>query len=685
MIVDLSANSENSEKGASAEFLVGNVIEALTLCHKMLAAGEADIFRGQPHPWPMVPSAHRLGYLSQDANPRLGRFIDWLSVSSHGYLIDGVGALGGKQEFVAIAQHYGIATEFLDFTTSPEVAAFFALDGDAPKESTHAIIYVGRKDNIAQVENCTLVETHIPNLWRMESQKGLFVHLREPSASSMLTNSFKKILFPREPLEVITRTTISRSVIYPPRKSTLELVIDQFLYDELYKESMASQPPTEVVIRRKLKTYPGIFKNRSPVMDRSWLNNDLRWLRGFREKDSLPRDHRKAELHLQSFPTARELAKELTRQLYPLLSEAWQTRAFLDFDIDWTGSQNNQNAVLNTALSAYWDGLRARPYSTQEVIISIITSIALAIGPFVVSKSTDLFEDILGDVTRVKFAYSNARALPGLVNTKSIIEALSHTLAEQIQPYYLRKANDDPLLLLEFVEDPLVLFDFERFKSVFVEELLPSFFAIVMYEHFLDGALTSTTGVPVGSPGPAHVASFAKTGLDSIALSFERDVSRLIYVEADMTHDDLKDQVLAAAQWFFAKEKPMEVKFSGFDRDKRELWQIPEAVSLATYLVELGLLSLLAPQTRRGKPKNSQEEYELATVGLGALDIWVMSTGRGNEYAGQLLGDHPEIMFEFVDKVFSTREELLSLYVAGGGNAEKANAVLTSNVMQKGW
>lgn len=95
---------------------------ALKLANKFKQQGIYDLFRGQNEDWPLVASIKRLSIKKQeDAIDRLWRFKLFLSeykvTKKYG---DDLNHLS------AIAQHYGIPTDLLDFTKSPEIALFFA-------------------------------------------------------------------------------------------------------------------------------------------------------------------------------------------------------------------------------------------------------------------------------------------------------------------------------------------------------------------------------------------------------------------------------------------------------------------------------------------------------------------------------------------------------------------------------
>src|SRR5580693_581489 len=88
-----------------------------------LAGDGYDIFRGQTHPWPPVPTLLRLKNEDRSsAIERLQGFFEWCA--QHPRLSP---YANDVSRLTAIAQHYGIPTMFLDVTTSVEVAVFFAL------------------------------------------------------------------------------------------------------------------------------------------------------------------------------------------------------------------------------------------------------------------------------------------------------------------------------------------------------------------------------------------------------------------------------------------------------------------------------------------------------------------------------------------------------------------------------
>lgn len=84
-------------------------------------SNEVFFYRGQIHNWPIKSSLSRENY-SDEETERTKSFVNRIkSVASL--------SKGSDEKYLAIAQHFGYKTDLIDFTTSIDVAAFFATDG----------------------------------------------------------------------------------------------------------------------------------------------------------------------------------------------------------------------------------------------------------------------------------------------------------------------------------------------------------------------------------------------------------------------------------------------------------------------------------------------------------------------------------------------------------------------------
>src|SRR5262249_55301609 len=107
---------------------------ALTLAEELRLKGEYDWFRGQAHKWPLCPTLNRLDEEARNtALLRLARFGMWVQTTPEARYLE------SDEAKLAVAQHYGVPTHFLDFTTSPRVAVFFATHRP-PQEAEHGFV-----------------------------------------------------------------------------------------------------------------------------------------------------------------------------------------------------------------------------------------------------------------------------------------------------------------------------------------------------------------------------------------------------------------------------------------------------------------------------------------------------------------------------------------------------------------
>src|SRR5271166_3562894 len=109
------------------EHRVSDVEEAIELAERFRQDGAYTWFRGQTKPWPPHTTMAR-AHMAGEAQLRLAwdRFLRLLSfMDVHPELRQ---IRENQNAFLAVAQHYGIPTPYLDFTTEPAIAGFFACD-----------------------------------------------------------------------------------------------------------------------------------------------------------------------------------------------------------------------------------------------------------------------------------------------------------------------------------------------------------------------------------------------------------------------------------------------------------------------------------------------------------------------------------------------------------------------------
>ncbi len=233
-----------------------DVNQAVQMATEMRDAGEYQWFRGQTCNWTLQSSLARRHDSHDKEISRANLFLNWVQ------LTDGLETLSSNLDSaVAVAQHYGIATHFIDFTTEPHVAGYFASEGitaqepkafglDAeekrffgkmPATADIGCILCFNREKVMRVWD--LVSGHLPeeakpeclqlqvaDLWRLEAQHGVFFYCPVDRFEEVVYD-FDRIVFPHTgqvewPPE---------NMIYPDRKSHLEQLLDQYFQLEKIK------------------------------------------------------------------------------------------------------------------------------------------------------------------------------------------------------------------------------------------------------------------------------------------------------------------------------------------------------------------------------------------------------------------------------------------------------------------
>jgi WD40 repeat protein len=196
--------------------------------------GRYDWFRGQVRHEPAHTSLFRR-FISDPAEHQLAVrrtqwFKQWVKTTPQlAHLLDSEDLYA----LHAIAQHYGIPTNLLDFTTDPRVAGFFAADTIQPAQGCESCIYcldthslertwqhakATRDRSGVRIEPIRIA---VDNLWRLQAQRGVFLHANYDWEADY---PMDRILFPYSGYPVAP----NRSEIYPIDKSSLEILLDQY-------------------------------------------------------------------------------------------------------------------------------------------------------------------------------------------------------------------------------------------------------------------------------------------------------------------------------------------------------------------------------------------------------------------------------------------------------------------------
>jgi FRG domain len=214
---------------------VANIEEAVDLAYELKNNGSYNWFRGQVQDWPPYSSHNRL-LASRDSEKikkserRFELFFDWVGkIPELRYLQNPEHV----HDFFAIMQHYGIPTNYIDFTTNPGVAGFFTADTANPPTEGKSCIYCLNTDELMSVwddlknlddrkgASIELVKIDVRNLWRLQAQEGVFLFA---NYNWDIDYPMDRVLFPYSGYPSYP----TRERIYPEDKSSLEQLLDQY-------------------------------------------------------------------------------------------------------------------------------------------------------------------------------------------------------------------------------------------------------------------------------------------------------------------------------------------------------------------------------------------------------------------------------------------------------------------------
>lgn len=497
------------------EMRVGNVQEAVELAQRLKDKGQYDWFRGQVRDWAPLSSLHRLYQRRDDVavtrmKTRYGLFCQWLENNAAlRHLLDDENA----DQFFAVAQHYGIPTHYIDFTTDPAVAGFFAADTltPPPADDGFSCIYCLNTEELREVAETVgglqgrrpikTIEVDVTNLWRLQAQRGVFVFAEY---NWDIDFPMDKILFPYGGYPAYP----PKGNIYPREKSALELMLDQYFDFE-------SKHFGQVELRKMFDTL------KAAGVPASW-HDAIAPTGGFHAEafadpsafTALPSWNRAHEADWQVYPSERfddvggpverirltapdrrSLEGAVRFAVEQALKAKPQNRAKL---IEWTleGAVGDLPVDrLSGLFRAAWNGMRSLPFSHVQIAAALAAIAGLVAANFDGQGDHAEFSDVRGDGLLVEFAYADNSSSRGFVNKEAARRAIRGDLARHVLPTHQDSLRDLTATLL-LVPNPALLFDFEAFVDIFARDLIPSQLVLERKPTLFNPAAVALFGVP---------------------------------------------------------------------------------------------------------------------------------------------------------------------------------------------
>jgi FRG domain-containing protein len=469
-----------------ARYDAASVQEAVAIAERLRAEGRHDFFRGQIQPWTLRSSLQRQDGAAQlSAIQWLNRFRVWVSNT------EGLWPIAADQDqAIAVAQHYGLPTDFIDVTPDPRVAAFFALDGRDPALTAPCCIVCLSSRDLARVwatryanyRRPEIITMTVPNLWRLEAQQGAFLFCPYPDFEALYP--VDRICFPPSAPD----ETLAADQIYPARKSALEILLDQFFqkrsiaqFNEQMREVMrehAFESPDE-------RYYPDRLASGTLDTLASWNDGALRpWRYVTREAYQAVVSPGEILLTVSSIDDPVAAGRDAANAVADRLAREPDVRSrALLFVVRGLADvvQGPATSGLAGRLAQLWDGLRLLPYEPAEIAEGIGRCLALGVAMVrhnVANPNTQeaavIFRD-LGDesIVLVEFGQDDKSYSRAFVAEQDLRAIIRSDIFELLTPEYAESSRKDIRALLYSIYAPEKLFEFRPFARLFATRLAP--------------------------------------------------------------------------------------------------------------------------------------------------------------------------------------------------------------------
>jgi hypothetical protein len=226
-----------------------------------------SLSRGQSSEYALLPSALRLDEHGNRKYPKrvIGQFLEQFKMNSYQYM-DSPWAIKNEIEWMLYAQHFGIPTKLMDFTTSHLISLLFAVEKSFVDDRDHdATVYFlnpielnGKTISQSQILSVSNDEALTSNTHdgpcaiqgrrmnsRVNAQKGVFVLFQDDDVA-LETNYGEEILRKvvingsdkKQILSSLYSMGVSFTSIYPDLTSVAKDIIMQYDITELLREEV---------------------------------------------------------------------------------------------------------------------------------------------------------------------------------------------------------------------------------------------------------------------------------------------------------------------------------------------------------------------------------------------------------------------------------------------------------------
>lgn len=464
---------------------VDSVEEAVRVAEQLKRPGRTYWFRGQEKGWPLRSSLVRVRPEDrQRALEKLARYEAWVK---HTPGLQNL--VSNTDAAIAVGQHYGLPTNFVDFTTQPQIAGFFASENAVRVETADlaCIICLDVEDLKEfwqslpeRYQPPEFLEIDVPDLWRLEAQHGCFLFC--PYDEIERIYDFDRIFFPNAHVF----PNVRRGDVYPERKSHLEILLDQYFMNEHMIEAERYWNPqgvtTVTIEASKDGCDPDVFPNGLPE-HASWSEALLRpWLelspeqfgRAWTAIDFRIEVREPQETAL----VARRIVEQLLHDLFPIPGirgklVGWRIEVIGDDTLPPDFSPR-----LVPRLARLWDGLRRLPFSDEDLCTGLGMCVAFAIalrGDFRDPDSRHwegAAGHCLADPLEVEFGAADGSYSRGYVSAAGLATAIRPDILTYVSDSW-RQIAENPRGILQTSWSAKKTFDFRLLTPLFAREVAP--------------------------------------------------------------------------------------------------------------------------------------------------------------------------------------------------------------------
>ena len=463
-----------------------NVHEAVELANDLKEKGGYDLFRGQIKNWPLKSSFGRQVEKNKkdEALQKMARFERWVKRTK------GLEELAKHpDDMIAVAQHYGIPTNFVDFTTSPPVAGFFASYGRIDEENVESCILCLNSQDLITFWKWLpskyspppeILYLEVQNLWRLEAQHGVFLFC--PYSNFEQIYDLDRIYFPYNS----QISTVKEDEIFPKRKSQLEILLDQYFMNEL-------------LIEGQKNIHWGWMRHKIPEIEEKWSKELL--LNGTPPPKLSSWNHS----HIESW-----LVQSNEKYLNTLGNETWEMTLDLNKDLSSIRNEafdhlttqfknypNVRNRLLNWSITVVgdqprdpienrvesyikrlWDGLRKLPYDDQDIAKGlancfVLSSYLLKQGRVMQVDWGKVTSECFGETIEIEFGSEDGSYSRSFASKSKLLAAVREDIYDYVDPKWKPQLDNNIIGLLQAIWAPDRLFDYDKLAKIFAHEIAP--------------------------------------------------------------------------------------------------------------------------------------------------------------------------------------------------------------------